>query len=113
MTTYTVVGNTQSLSSGTTANVVQFNNPTTGTFLIQNPSTTVFAYVGVFASNVAATFHHPITNGESGQGVLLQPNQSLTLSVNGGPVVLGGNVWLATITASGSTNVYATPVAAN
>ena len=112
MTTYTVVGNSQALSTGTTANVVQFNNPTTGTFLIQNSSTTVSAYVGLFASNVAATFNYPAP-GSPAPGVLLQPSQSLALTLNNGPVVLGGNVWLATITSTGSTAIYATPVAAN
>jgi len=112
MTTYTIIGNSQAVTTGTTANVVQFNNPTTGTFLIQNLSTTVNAYVGMFSSNVKATFNHP-SPGSPAPGVLLQPSQSLTISVNDGPVVLGGNVWLATITATGSTTVYASPVSVN
>ena len=112
MTTYTIIGNSQSLATGTTANVVQFNNPTTGTFLIQNPSTTVNAYVGIFSSNVQATFTAP-TAGAPGPGVIIQPSQTLTISVNDGPVVLGGNVWLATITKAGSTTIYASPVSVN
>ena len=107
----TASANSQGIVTGITSNVAQFQNCYTNTFRITNASSSVYAYVGVFNSNVATTFNHPTAGGTSGQGVVLVPNESLTISGDFGIHALPGNVWVAAITATGSTTVFATPVA--
>jgi hypothetical protein len=108
MSSIIVVGNSQFITTGTTANVVLFQNSISNTFDITNISTTVNAYVGVFNSNVKTSFNHP-TAGSANIGLALSPGQTRTVTGNfnqGEP----GNVWVATITSSGSTNIVATPI---
>jgi hypothetical protein len=108
MSSITVVGNGQAITTGTTANVVLFQNSVSNTFDITNASTTVYAYVGVFNSNVQTSFHHPSV-GSANIGLVLTPGQTRTVTGNfnqGEP----GNVWVASITNTGSTTVFATPI---
>lgn len=108
MSSITVVGNGQYISTGTTANVALFQDSVSNTFDITNASTTVYAYVGVFNSNVKSTFHHPEL-GSANIGLVLTPGQTRTVTGNfnqGEP----GNVWVVSITATGSTTVIATPI---
>ena len=108
MSSITVVGAGQAITTGTTANVVLFQNSVSNTFDITNASTTVYAYVGVFNSNVQGTFNHP-TAGSANIGLILTPGQTRTVTGNFNQGV-PGNVWVASITNTGSTSVIATPV---
>jgi len=108
MSSITVVGSGQVITTGTTANVALFQDSISNTFDITNASTSVYAYVGVFNSNVKGTFNHPVA-GSANIGLVLTPGQTRTVTGNfnsGEP----GNVWVASITASGSTTVIATPI---
>jgi hypothetical protein len=51
--------------------------------------------------------------GSPAGGTILTPNESMTISGNFGPALLAtqGNVYVAAITASGTTSVFFTPVA--
>lgn len=108
MSTYVVKGNAQAVSTGLTANAVVFTTPLTHTFEVTNASSTVYSYVGLFPTNVAATFVHP-TVGTSGQGFIIPPNTSKTISLDAG-AAYSGNVWAVAITATGSTTTFFTPV---
>lgn len=110
----TVVGKTVALSpaGGTTANVANVVAKT-NTFHITNASSTVYAYVGVFATYAEAiAMDHP-TVGVDGGGTIITPNGSETIIGNFGLQTLADqdNVYVAAITATGSTSVFATPVA--
>lgn len=110
----TVVGKTAALSpaGGTTANVANVVAKT-NTFHITNASSSVYAYVGVFATYAEAiAMDHPSV-GTDGGGTIITPNGSNTLIGNFGLQALAdqSTVYVAAITASGSTSVFATPVA--
>lgn len=112
--TLTVIGNTRVLTpaGGTTANVGNVATKT-NTFHVTNASTTVYAYVGIFNTYAAAVaMDHP-TVGTDGGGTILTPNESMTIQGNFGTAALatGGNVYVAAITATGSTSVFFTPIA--
>ena len=110
----TVTGSTRVLSpaAGTTANVGNVATQT-NTFHVLNASSTVYAYVGVFPTYAEAiAMDHP-TVGVDGGGTIITPNGSETIIGNFGLQTLAGqdNVYVAAITATGSTSVFATPVA--
>ena len=110
----TIVGNTVALTpaAGTTANVGNVNTRTT-TFHVTNASSTVYAYVGIFPTYAEAiAMDHPSV-GTDGGGTILTPNESMTISGNFGPALLAtqSNVYVAAITATGTTSVFFTPLA--
>jgi len=109
----TVVGSTKALTpaGGTTANVGNVVTKTT-TFHVTNASSTVYAYVGVFPTYAEAlAMDHPSVGTDAG-GLILAPNESMTIAGNFGPAQLAtqANVYVAAITATGSTSVFFTPV---
>jgi hypothetical protein len=111
-----VVGNTTKLAptGGTTANVANVSAQTT-TFHITNASSTVYAYVGVFANYANAIAMDYPTVGTDAGGTIFCPNESMTLTGNFGSAITASQstVYVAAITASGSsTSVFVTPVAA-
>ena len=110
----TVIGNTTVLtpSGASTANVANVATKT-NTFHVTNASSTVYAYVGIYPDYAsAAAMDHP-TSGTDGGGTILTPNESMTIIGNFGLQTLGSqaNVYLAAITYTGATSVFATPVA--
>lgn len=110
----TIVGNAVALAptGGVLANVANVATKT-NTFHITNASTTVYAYVGVYPTYAQAiVMDHPSV-GTDGGGTIIPPNGSLTITGNFGPSLLAtqANVFVAAITASGSTTVFVTPVA--
>jgi hypothetical protein len=110
----TVVGSTKVLTpaAAATANVGNVASQT-NTFHIANASSTVNAYVGIFPTYAAAAaMDHPSSGSDAG-GTILLPNESMTLIGNFGTQLLAGqaNVYVAAITAAGSTSVFFTPVA--
>ena len=112
--TVTVIGNTRALTptGGVTANVGNVATKT-NTFHVVNASTTVYAYVGVFNSwSQANKTDHPSVGSDAG-GIILTPNESMIIQGNFGTAALatGGNVYVAAITATGSTSVFFTPIA--
>jgi len=93
-----------------TANVANVAT-STNTFHFLNASSSVYAYVGVFNTYAAAiAMDHP-TTGTNGAGFPMGPNESITITGNFGINPNPGNVFVAAITATGSTSVFATPVA--
>ena len=110
-----VVGNTVTLApnSGPTANVANVSAKTTS-FHVTNASSSVYAYVGVFSdyATAAAMDHHTV--GTDAGGTVITPNGSLTLVGNFGSAITAtqANVYVSAITATGSTTVFFTPVAA-
>jgi hypothetical protein len=107
-----VKGNTVRLApaAGPTANVANVAT-STNTFHFLNASSSVYAYVGVFNTYAQAiAMDHP-TVGTDGGGLPLAPNESMTITGNFGINPNPGNVFVAAITAVGTTTVFATPVA--
>jgi hypothetical protein len=97
-------------AAGPTANVANVTT-STNTFHFLNASTTVYAYVGIFNTYAAAAaMDHP-TVGTDGFGIPMNPNESMTITGNFGINPNPGNVFVAAITATGSTTVFATPLA--
>jgi len=93
-----------------TANVANVAT-STNTFHFLNASTSVYAYVGVFNTYAeAAAMDHP-TTGTDGAGLPLAPNESMSITGNFGINPNPGNVFVAAVTATGSTTVFATPIA--
>lgn len=106
----TPIGNTVGLSATTTVAVANVACGT-NTFHITNASASVYAYVGVFKTYAAAAaMDHPSVGGDGG-GAILTPNESMTLSGNFGINPNPQTVYVAAITATGSTSVFATPIA--
>lgn len=106
----TPIGNTVALA-GTTTVAVANVAVGTNTFHVTNASTSVYAYVGVFKSYAQAiAMDHPSV-GTDGGGAILTPNESMTLSGNFGLNPNPGTVYVAAITNTGSTTVFATPIA--
>lgn len=108
----TPIGNTVALTpaGSATANVANVRTGT-NTFHFANASTTVNVYVGVFNDYAsAAAMDHPTSVG-SGGGVILTPNESMVIQGNFGTNPNPDTVYVSAITATGSTSVFATPVA--
>lgn len=96
-------------AAAATANVANVATGT-NTFHFLNASASVYAYVGVFKTYAAAAaMDHP-TAGTDGAGVPLAPNESMTVVGNFGINPNPGNVFVAAITSTGSTSVFATPI---
>ena len=109
--TVAVAGNTKVLnpSGGVLANVANVVTRTT-TFNFTNASSSVYAYVGVFPTYAqAAAMDHPSVGTDAG-GVIIVPNGSIVLDGGFGLSPAQANVYVAAITATGSTFVFATPV---
>jgi len=107
----TVIGNTVALTpaGATTANVANVATRT-NTFHITNASSSVYAYVGIFPTYAAAiAMDHPSV-GTDGGGTIITPNGSLTITGNFGTTGETSTVYVAAVTATGSTSVFATPV---
>ena len=109
-----VVGNTVKLTPNA-SNVANVANvaTTTNTFHVTNANASVYAYVGIFgtyADAVNMTFPNVSTPGG---GTILTPNESMTIAGNFGPALMStqANVFIAAITATGTTSVFFTPVA--
>lgn len=110
----TVVGNTVRLTpaGSTTANVANIVTRT-NTFLITNANASTYVYAGVFSTYAAAAaMDHPAV-GTDGGGVLVPPNQSMTVIGNFGLDLLAeqDTVYVSAVTNTGSTSVHFTPVA--
>lgn len=96
-------------AGGATANVANVAT-STNTFHFLNASSTVYAYCGVFKTYAeAVAMDHP-TVGTDGAGLPFGPNESMTITGNFGINPDPGTVYVAAITASGSTSVFATPI---
>ena len=96
-------------AAAATANVANVATGT-NTFHFLNASSTVYAYVGVFNTYAAAAaMDHP-TSGTNGAGIPLSPNESMTIKGNFGINPNPQTVYVAAITATGSTSVFATPI---
>ena len=92
-----------------TANVANVATAT-NTFHFLNASASVYAYVGVFKTYAEAiAMDHP-TAGADATGIPFAPNESMTITGNFGINPNPGNVFVAAITATGSTSVFATPI---
>ena len=112
--TMVVVGNTVKLTPNA-SNVANVANvaTTTNTFHVTNANASVYAYVGIFgtyADAVNMTFPNVSTPGG---GTILTPNESMTIAGNFGPALTStqANIFIAAITATGTTSVFFTPVA--
>jgi hypothetical protein len=108
-----VSGNTVKLvpAAGVTANVANVATKT-NTFHVLNASSTVYTYVGVFNNYTdAIAMDYPATNTDGG-GIPFAPNESMTITGNFGLNTLStqANVYVAAITAVGTTSVFFTPV---
>lgn len=103
------IGRTVALTpaGSATANVANVATGTS-TFHVLNASTSVYAYVGIF-NNYASAIAMDFAGADSG-GIPLAPNESMTISGNFGVNPRPDAVYVAAITATGSTSVYATPV---
>jgi len=111
-TALTPIGATRVLTpaASSVANVGNVNTRST-TFHVVNASSTVYAYVGIFSSyDQAIAMDHPTVGTDAG-GMILTPNESMTLSGNFGLPSTQSNVYIAAITAVGTTSVFFTPVA--
>jgi hypothetical protein len=105
------VGNTIVLTpaAGPVANVANVATGT-NTFHFLNANATVYAYVGVFNTYTAANaMNHP-SAGVSGAGIPLAPNESMSITGNFGVNPNPLTVYVAAITAAGSTAVFVTPI---
>jgi len=92
-----------------TANVANVATATS-TFHILNASASAYAYVGVFQTYAEAiAMDHP-TVGAGATGIPFAPNESMTITGNFGINPNPGTVYVAAITASGTTAVFATPI---
>ena len=112
--TMVVVGNTVKLTpnASATANVANVAAKT-NTFHVTNANSSVYAYVGIFGTYAdAVNMTYPNVSSPGG-GTILTPNESMTIAGNFGPALLStqANVFIAAITASGTTSVFFTPVA--
>jgi len=108
-----VIGNTRALAptGGALANVANIATKTT-TVHVTNASSSVYAYVGVFATYAeAAAMDHPSVGTDAG-GTILTPNESMTITGNFGSALMAtqANIYVAAITSTGSTTVFFTPV---
>jgi len=109
----TAIGATVRLgpAGGATANVGNVATKT-NTFHVLNASATVYTYVGIFSNyDDAIAMDHPSVGTDAG-GIPLAPNESMTITGNFGTSLLAtqANVYVAAITATGSTTVFFTPV---
>lgn len=112
MSAITPIAKTVALTpaGSTTANVANVATGT-NTFHFTNASSSVYAYVGVFKTyDEALAMDHPSV-GTDGYGAILTPQESMTIVGNFGINPNPGNVYVAAITATGSTSVFATPIA--
>ena len=109
----TVVGNTVKLApnASATSNVANVATQTT-TFHVCNATSNVYAYVGIFSTYAAAAAMDYPSVGTDAGGVVLVPNESMTIEGNFGPgAIANGTVYVSAITASGTASVFFTPVA--
>jgi len=111
---FTPIGNTTRLTpaAGVNANVGNVSTRT-NTFHVLNASSTVYTYVGIFNNYTdAAAMDYPTVGSDAG-GIPLAPNESMSLAGNFGEagIPANGNVYVAAITATGSTTVFFTPIA--
>ena len=106
-----VIGNTVRLApaAGATANVANVATGT-NTFHFLNANASVYAYVGVFNTYAAANAMTYPTTGVSGGGLPMAPNESMTVTGNFGVNPNPLTVYVAAITAAGSTAVFVTPI---
>ena len=92
-----------------TANVANVSTGT-NTFHFLNASATVYAYVGVFNSyTAAAAMDHPLV-GADAYGIPLAPLESMTITGNFGINPNPQTVYVAAVTNTGTTSVFATPI---
>ena len=109
----TALGNTVRLvpAAGPTANVGNVATKT-NTFHVLNANATVYTYVGIFSNYADAIAMDYPTAGSDGGGIPLAPNESMTITGNFGTALLAtqANVYIAAITAAGTTSVFFTPV---
>jgi hypothetical protein len=109
--TVQVAGNTTILnpSGGVLANVANVTTRT-NTINFTNASSSVYAYVGVFPTYAqAAAMDHPSIGTDAG-GVIIVPNGSIVVAGNWNQSPSQSTVYVAAITATGTTQVFATPV---
>lgn len=108
------IGNTIKLApaAAATANVGNVATQTT-TFHVLNANASTYAYVGVFPTyTAAAAMDYPGVGTDAG-GIPLAPNESMTICGNFGTTGADSTVYVAAITASGSSSVFFTPVSQN
>ena len=108
------IGNTRVLTpaAGPVANVGNIAARTT-TFHVANASSTVNVYVGIFETYAEAiAMDHPSSGTDAG-GIILLPNESMTIAGNFGLTANSTTVYVAAITNVGTTSVFFTPIAFN
>jgi len=101
-------GNSYYIAGTTSAAHTTIVAPVTNTFQFTNTDSANVAFVGVFNSNLGATFGHPGTNSPN-VGIAVTPRSSLIVTGNFAAQNTA-NVTISVITASGTTPVYVTPV---
>jgi hypothetical protein len=104
------VGSGIALTTTTTVSVANVACAT-NTFRFVNANASVYSYVGVFNNYAdAAAAHHPVA-GTPGNLLVVAPNDSVNVVGNFGINPNPGTVYIAAITATGSTTTFATPIA--
>ena len=104
------IGNGVAITTTTTVAVANIATGT-NTFRFVNANASVYSYVGVFKTYAeAAAAHHPVA-GTPGNLMLVAPNESVNLVGNFGINPNPGTVYVSSITATGSTTVFFTPLA--
>jgi len=107
----TAIGNTIKLSPAAAATANVGNVATqTNTFHVLNANASTYAYVGIFPTYAAALAMDYPGVGTDGGGIPMAPNESMTITGNFGTTGAGSTVYVAAITASGSSSVFFTPV---
>ena len=105
------IGNTVRLAPAAAATANVGNVVTqTNTFHVLNANASVYTYVGIFPTYAAAAAMDYPGVGVDGGGIPLAPNESMTIVGNFGAASINSNVYIAAITASGTTAVFFTPI---
>jgi hypothetical protein len=112
ISSFIAVGNTQVIVANTVQQNVLFSDINTNVFRIvtNTAATSATTFVGVFAGNTATSFNHPGLTIGAGQGFPVTNAEPTYVAGNFGKGGITGNVTVATITSSGASLVYITPV---
>ena len=107
MSAFIPSGNSVVIATSATTSTQAVSTLGTTDFMFTNGSSSVYAYVNVFTTSTAV-FDHP-TAGVPASGIILIPNQTLVLSLPTAATPTQNTVYVKTITASGTANVYVSP----
>ena len=109
---FIAVGNTQVIVANTVQQNVLFANVNTNVFRIVTniAATSQTTFVSIVQGNTATSFNHPGLTLGAGQGFPISNAEPTYAAGNFGKGGVTGNVTVATITSSGASLVYITPV---